>query len=268
MMQLKVRHTTHYRYRVPASYAVQRILLTPLDFASQKVLSWTIEAPGIDKALSYRDAFGNVVHVVTSRGTIGEVTVVAHGIVEASDAAGVVRGLASPMPETVFLRRTKATIPSAGIAAMADAARQGGGDTIAQLHALMHDIRGRIAYEIGATTAHTTAAEALAEGRGVCQDHAHVFLAAARHMGLPSRYVTGYIVTGDEESATASHAWAEVLIPTLGWTGFDAANGVCPTEQYVRVAAGLDAAGVVPVMGSRRGGEAETMAVEVNVTAQ
>jgi len=267
-MQLKVRHTTHYRYRIPASYAVQRLLLTPLDFGSQKVRSWTIEAPGIAKALSYRDAFGNVVHVVTSRGTIEEVTVVAHGIVETSDAAGVVRGLANPMPETVFLRRTKATSLSPEIAAMADAARQGGGDMIAQLHALMHDIRERIAYEIGATTAHTTAAEALAEGRGVCQDHAHVFLAAARHMGLPARYVTGYIVTGDGESATASHAWAEVLIPTLGWTGFDASNGICPTEQYVRVAAGLDAAGVAPVMGSRRGGEAETMAVEVNVTAQ
>ncbi len=267
-MQLKVRHTTHYRYRIPASYAVQRLLLTPLDFASQKVRSWTIEAPGIAQALSYRDAFGNVVHVVTSRGTIEEVTVVAHGIVETSDAAGVVKGLASPMPETVFLRHTKATLPNPEIAAIADTARQTTGDTIAQLHALMHDIRSRIAYEIGATTAHTTAAEALAEGRGVCQDHAHVFLAAARHMGLPSRYVTGYIVTGDGNSATASHAWAEVLIPTLGWTGFDAANGVCPTEQYVRVAAGLDASGVVPVMGSRRGGETETMAVEVNVTAQ
>jgi transglutaminase-like putative cysteine protease len=267
-MQLKVRHTTHYRYRIPASYAVQRLMLTPLDFASQKVRSWTIEAPGIAKALSYRDAFGNVVHVVTSRGTIEEVTVVAHGIVETSDAAGVVRGLASPMPETVFLRHTKATQLSPEIIAMADAARHGDGDTIAQLHVLMHDIRSRIAYVIGATTAYTTAAEALAEGRGVCQDHAHVFLAAARHMGLPARYVTGYIVTGEEQSATASHAWAEVLIPALGWTGFDASNGVCPTEQYVRVAAGLDAAGVVPVMGSRRGGEAETMAVEVNVTAQ
>lgn len=267
-MQLKVRHTTHYHYRIPASYAVQRLLLTPLDFASQKVRSWTIEAPGIAQALSYRDAFGNVVHVVTSRGTIEDVTVVAHGIVETSDTAGVVRGLASPMPETVFLRRTKATLPNPEIAAIAETARGSGGDTIAQMHALMQDIRSRITYEIGATTAHTTAAEALSEGRGVCQDHAHVFLAAARHLGLPARYVTGYIVTGDGQSATASHAWAEVLIPTLGWTGFDAANGVCPTEQYVRVAAGLDASGVVPVMGSRRGGEAETMAVEVNVTPQ
>lgn len=267
-MQLKVRHTTHYRYQVPASYAVQRLLLTPLDFASQKVRSWTIEAPGIAKSLSYRDAFGNIVHVVTTSGTIEEFTVVAHGVVEASDAAGVVRGLACPMPETVFLRHTKATLPNREIVAIADAARESGGDLIAQMHVLMHDIRSRIAYEIGATTAHTTAAEALAEGRGVCQDHAHVFLAAARHMGLPSRYVTGYIVTGDGNNATASHAWAEVLIPKLGWTGFDAANGVCPTEQYVRVAAGLDASGVVPVMGNRRGGEAETMAVEVNVTAQ
>jgi len=267
-MQLNVRHITHYRYQVPASYAVQRLLLTPLDFASQKIRSWTIEAPGFENALTYRDAFGNVVNVVTSRGEIGEVTVVAHGIVETSDAAGVVRGLSCPMPESVFLRRTKATEPSPEIAAIGDRALAHEGDMIAKLHALMHDIRARVAYEIGTTTAYTTAAEALNAGRGVCQDHAHVFLSAARHMGLPARYVTGYIVTGADHAATASHAWAEVLIPSLGWTGFDAANGVCPTGEYVRVAAGLDAAGVVPVMGSRRGGEAETMAVEVNVTAQ
>jgi transglutaminase-like putative cysteine protease len=267
-MQLTVRHTTHYRYAVPASYAVQRLMLTPLDFASQKVKSWTIEAPGITKALSYRDAFGNVVHVVTSSGRIEEVTVTASGVVETSDGAGVVRGLATPMPETVYLRQTPATRPSAEIKDIAEAARATGGDTIAQLHALMEAIRSRISFEIGATTAHTTAAEALAEGRGVCQDHAHVFLAAARHLGLPARYVTGYIVTGPDHSATASHAWAEALIPSLGWTGFDAANRICPTDEYVRVAAGLDAAGVVPVLGSRRGGAIETMAVQVNVTAQ
>jgi transglutaminase-like putative cysteine protease len=267
-MQLTVRHTTHYRYQVPASYAVQRLMLTPLDFASQKVRSWTIEAPGIAKALSYRDAFGNIVHVVTSSGRMEEVTVVASGVVETSDGAGVVRGLASPMPEAVYLRQTIATRPSPEIKDIAAAARATGGDTIAQMHALMEAIRARISFEIGATTAHTTAAESLQEGRGVCQDHAHVFLAAARHLGLPARYVTGYIVTGSDHSATASHAWAEVLIPSLGWTGFDAANRVCPTDEYVRVAAGLDAAGVVPVLGSRRGGAIETMAVQVNVTAQ
>ena len=133
------------------------------------------------------------------------------------------------------------------------------------LHALMAEIHGRVAYEIGATHAHTTAAEAFADGRGVCQDHAHIFIAAARSAGIPARYVTGYLVTGMGASSTAAHAWAEALVPDLGWVGFDPANATCPTENYVRVAAGLDAASVAPIRGSRRGGNGERMRVEVRV---
>jgi transglutaminase-like putative cysteine protease len=72
-------------------------------------------------------------------------------------------------------------------------------------------------------------------------------------------------VTEGNSPATASHAWAEILVPNLGWVGFDAANGKCPTADYVRVASGLDAPGVVPVRGSRRGGEVESMTVSVTV---
>jgi transglutaminase-like putative cysteine protease len=133
------------------------------------------------------------------------------------------------------------------------------------LHALMNDIHSRVAYELGATHAHTTAAEAFADQRGVCQDHAHIFIAAARAAGIPARYVTGYLVTGQGASSTAAHAWAEALVPDLGWIGFDPANAKCPTDNYVRVAAGIDAAGVTPIRGSRRGGNGERMRVEVRV---
>ena len=108
----------------------------------------------------------------------------------------------------------------------------------------------------------------LAEGRGVCQDHAHIFLSAVRSLDIPARYVTGYLVTHDGSTASAAHAWAEVLVPDLGWVGFDAANCKCPTEDYVRVATGLDAQGVVPVRGSRKGGESERLTVEVAVGAE
>jgi transglutaminase-like putative cysteine protease len=129
----------------------------------------------------------------------------------------------------------------------------------------MAALHGRVAYELGATHAHTTAAQAFEDGRGVCQDHAHIFIGMARHLGIPSRYVTGYLVTGDGQDATASHAWAEALVPGLGWVGFDAANGVCPTDHYVRVAGGIDAASVAPVRGTRRGGSTEAMTVSVSV---
>jgi transglutaminase-like putative cysteine protease len=164
----------------------------------------------------------------------------------------------------VFLRVTKPTAANAALRGLADKSFAGCG-VLDGLHALMAEIHGRVAYETGATHAHTTAAEAFADGRGVCQDHAHIFVAAARAAGIPSRYVTGYLATGEGASSTAAHAWAEALVPDLGWVGFDPANAKCPTEAYVRVAAGLDAAAVAPVRGLRRGGKAERMRVAVRV---
>ena len=164
----------------------------------------------------------------------------------------------------MFLRQTKSTLPSPALRALAEktAATSGKLDL---LHRLMDEIHGKVAYEIGTTDSETTAAEAFAAGRGVCQDHAHIFLGAARFLGIPARYVTGYLVTADGAPATAAHAWAEALVPDLGWVGFDAANGTCPTDHYVRVAAGIDAAGITPIRGSRRGGQAERMRVEDRV---
>jgi transglutaminase-like putative cysteine protease len=122
-----------------------------------------------------------------------------------------------------------------------------------QLHDLMGDVRDAIDYEIGASHAHTTAAEALKDGAGVCQDHAHVFISAARTLGIPARYVSGYMATAPGEVAEASHAWAEAHVPDLGWVGFDVANRVCPDERYVRVAVAMDVGGARPVKGIRRG---------------
>jgi transglutaminase-like putative cysteine protease len=120
----------------------------------------------------------------------------------------------------------------------------------------------------GATDSHTGAAEALADGKGVCQDHAHIFIAAARTLGIPARYVTGYLVMADPGPAAAHHAWAEAYVEALGWVGFDVANRMCPTERYVRLAAGLDAGYTAPILGSRRGGAGETLDVSVAVQQQ
>ncbi len=263
-MRLSVSHHTHYDYDTALAYSVQRLYLTPAGFATQKVVNWTIKAPGIETALTYVDGFGNRVHLVTLHDQKGPVTIGAEGIVECSDAAGVVKGLVCPAPDAVFLRQTKVTLPNVTIRALAGKAFSGS-TALDGLHRLMGEIHLRVAYEIGTTDARTTAAEAFTLGRGVCQDHAHIFVGAARAHGIPSRYVTGYLVTGDGASATAAHAWAEALVPDLGWVGFDAANGTCPTDRYVRVAAGIDAAGITPIRGNRRGGGAERMRVEVRV---
>lgn len=263
-MRLSIRHETHYDYDTPLAYSAQRLHLWPADFAAQTVVSWSISAPGFDRALAYTDGFGNRVHMITFGDIVGPVSIVAEGVVEVTDTAGVVKGLASAAPEAVFLRQTKATTATATLRSLAE--KQFAGRSVLEgLHALMAEIHARVAYELGATHAHTTAAEAFADGRGVCQDHAHIFAAAARSAGVPARYVTGYLVIGQGASSTAAHAWAEALVPDLGWVGFDPANATCPTDNYVRVAAGLDAAGVAPIRGSRRGGDAERMRVEVRV---
>lgn len=263
-MRLFVRHETHYDYATPLAYSAQRLHLWPVDFAAQKTVAWSVTAPGIDTALSYTDGFGNCVQMVTFGGIVGPVSIVAEGVVDVTDAAGVVRGLSCAAPEAVFLRQTKPTTATASLRQLAEQ-QFSGRNILSGLHGLMAEIHSRVAYELGATHAHTTAAEAFADGRGVCQDHAHIFVAAARAAGVPARYVTGYLVTGQGASSTAAHAWAEALVPDLGWVGFDPANAKCPTDTYVRVAAGLDAAGVAPIRGSRRGGDEERMRVEVRV---
>ena len=264
-MRLAVRHETRYDYDTALAYSAQRLYLTPPGFASQKVVSWAITAPGMDHALTYLDGFGNRVHVVTYQNQEGPVSIIAEGLIDVSDAAGLVKGLPSPAPDAIFLRQTPATEPSAAIAELAAGITAATPDVLARLHLLMDHIHMKIAYVIGATDAQTTAAEAFADGRGVCQDHAHIFIGVTRAMGLPSRYVTGYLVTGEGASSTAAHAWAETLVPDLGWVGFDVANCKCPTDHYVRVAGGIDASGVTPIRGSRRGGSGERMRVEVRV---
>jgi transglutaminase-like putative cysteine protease len=263
-MHISVRHETHYDYDTPLAYSAQRLHLWPTDFASQKTISWSVSAPGFENALGYTDGFGNHVHMITFGNLAGPVAIVAEGVVEVTDTAGLVRGLNCPAPEAVFLRQTKPTMADAAIRTLAEK-QFTGRSVLGGLHALMAEIHAKVAYELGTTHTHTTAAEAFADGRGVCQDHAHIFIAAARAAGIPARYVTGYLVTGQGASSTAAHAWAEALVPDLGWVGFDPANAKCPTDNYVRVAGGLDSSGVAPIRGSRRGGDAERMRVEVRV---
>ena len=126
-MRLKVRHDTRYDYGEPVAYSVQRLYLTPPSFASQKVVSWAIAVPGIENALNYVDAFGNRVHLVTASGLHDHVAIIAEGIAECTDAAGLVRGLHCPAPDSIFARQTQATEPDPAIRALA-AEAQGSGD--------------------------------------------------------------------------------------------------------------------------------------------
>jgi transglutaminase-like putative cysteine protease len=269
-MRIKISHETRYHFEVSPSHLVQRLHLKPTDFASQKTLHWKITAPGIEGALEYVDGFGNWVHLVTAENPSREAAVIAEGEVETQDSAGVVRGLATHVPDAVYLRQTETTMPDTAMLAAVKPLR-GKKNVLETGHGLMALVHEAIAYEIGTSHAHTTAAESFNAGRGVCQDHAQVVIGMARALQIPARYVTGYLVTGVGASAAAAHAWAELLVPDLGWVGFDAANSQCPTEHYVRLASGLDAGAVTPIKGSRRGGigsEHLTVAVRAEIEQQ
>ena len=136
------------------------------------------------------------------------------------------------------------------------------------LHALSDAVLEAVAYETGRTDASTSAEAALAAGHGVCQDHAHIFIGAARLLGVPARYVSGYLLMDGVIDQQAGHAWAEAHVAGLGWVGFDVSNAICPDARYVRVAAGADYHDAAPITGVTLGSGAAEMTVEVSVAQQ
>ncbi len=215
----------------------------------------------------HEDAFGNLTHTFTADGPLSELGVSVDGEVETQDTQGLMRGTVERFPPQLFLRETRLTHADDAIAAFAaDVRGAAGAGELAVLHALLERLHGTMAYDTERTQVATTAAEAFALGRGVCQDLAHIFIAAARSLGVPARYAGGYFRRGDDvRHQEAGHAWVEAFVPALGWVAFDPANGICATDAHVRVAIGLDYLGAAPVRGSRYGGSDETLAVTVDV---
>jgi transglutaminase-like putative cysteine protease len=265
-MLIEVVHKTKYRYDAPARYSIQSLRLEPPAFDAQRIVSWSVTAPGIESGFRFVDCFGNAVVLASIATTHDSIEIEARGVVETLDCSGVARGLPDSAPLRVYLRTTPKTSPSAGLI---DLARHAQRRTVLEtLHELMQAVSEAVVYEIGTSHQHTTAADALASGHGVCQDHAQVFITAARVLGIPSRYVNGYFLSGTLAPAEAHHAWAEAWVEGLGWVGFDPANRCCPTERYVRLACGLDAASAAPIRGTQRGGADEALDVEVEVQQQ
>jgi transglutaminase-like putative cysteine protease len=265
-MRILVSHHTLYRYEQPANGVIQVLRLTPRHHDGQYVVRWRLDLSHDGRLEQREDAFGNIVHAFTLGGPIDEVGVHVEGEVETQDTAGVVRGTVERFPPAFYLRETPLTRPEAGIAAFAAEVAAEGGAPLERLHRLLARLHGEIAFDTDPTHVHTTAAQAFALKRGVCQDLTHIFIAAARQMDLPARYVGGHLHRADGVTEQAAgHAWAEAFVPDLGWIGFDPANGFCITEAHVRVAVGLDYLGAAPVRGARYGGGQEKLDVAVRV---
>jgi transglutaminase-like putative cysteine protease len=193
--------------------------------------------------------------------------VLVEGEVETRDTNGVVLGAVERFPPSLYLRATALTEPDEAIAGLAASVRaDAGADDLNLLHQLLERLHRDVQFDTDPTHAATTAAEAYALKRGVCQDLTHIFLAAARSAGVPARYVSGYFRRNDGVTdQDAGHAWAEAFVPRLGWVAFDPANGICTTDAHIRVAIGLDYLGAAPVRGTRYGGMDENLSVLIRI---
>ena len=248
-MELAVRHQTTYRYATPANQVSLLLRLQPGALNCQQPGAWAVTVNGTPVTDFPLNAFGDGEGFYHRRGAFSEMEIVATGTVTTQERHGIVSGFPHEAPLPVFLRQTQLTRPDAAILALARSIAER--EPIPRLHALSAKVREAIAYESGATTSATTAAEALALGRGVCQDHANLFVSAARSLGIPARYISGYLLADEAGHALReTHAWAEAWVDGLGWVGFDATNGLCITELYVRLCSGLDAHDAAPVRGS------------------
>jgi transglutaminase-like putative cysteine protease len=266
-MRICVSHQTTYRYDTPAGSVIQILRLTPRNHDGQYVAHWRIDISADCRLEQHEDAFGNITHAFTAEGPFNELRVQVEGEVEIRDTQGIVRDTVERFPPSLYLRETTLTAPDAAITAFAaDVREPAGHEPLKILHLLLDRLHSELRYDTDPTHTATTAAEAFALKAGVCQDLTHIFIAAARTLGIPARYVGGYVRRTDGVAEQdAGHAWAEAYINNLGWVAFDTTNGICATDDHVRVAVGLDYLGAAPVRGMRYGGVGETLAVNVRV---
>lgn len=251
-MRLDVVHTTHYTYDSPVRASTQYLRLTPRDSARQSVVSWQIETPGTPTRTT--DGYGNVLHVLTLDQPASEILIRVSGTVETRVAYDEGADPA-PLSPLVFTRPTALTRADSALAAFADRFRRRAGSP-SGLEELAAAVLKQMPFTPGGTHAGNSAAEAFALGSGVCQDHTHVFVACCRHLGVPARYVSGYLYS--DGAQVASHAWAEAWTVDR-WRSFDVANSRSAGEQHIKLAIGADYLDACPIRGTRTGGGGEKM---------
>jgi transglutaminase-like putative cysteine protease len=234
-MRLILAHETRYVYDTPVRYSAQYLRLTPRDTARQTVLDWKLDTPG--QPVRTQDGYGNVLHVLTLDRPLTEIVIRVSGTVETarsvdepSDFTGV------PLPPLVFVRATALTRADGELGKLAEGFR-GRAAELAGLRALAEAVRGAQPGD---------GAEALT----------HAFLAACRLLGVPARYVSGYLCAAD--GGAALHSWAEAWVDEH-WRSFDIVQGGPVGERHVKLAVGADSLDACPIRGMRTGGGLETM---------
>ncbi len=283
-MLLEIRHVTQYHYDAPVRESVMELWMQPQKTATQRLVSFSLELEPQAQVFSYADSFGNAVYHFDVPQPHTRLDILAHSAVETQEPDALpaaldqgewdrlrsdfVRGecfdFLRPHGHACMTERLAAFIAEHSIEGL----RQN--DPLTAARALSQAIYGAFEYETGVTRADSPIDEALAHGRGVCQDFAHIMIAVCRNWGLPARYVSGYLQTnrvdgGDRSDPDATHAWVEVFLPSLRWVGFDPTNNTLAGERHIAVAVGRDYDDVPPSRGVFKGEAESQLAVGVSV---
>ncbi len=276
-MRLRIEHTTVFHYAEPIVEAYTEMRLHPLEAAGQRCLRFSLETEPAGEVMMYIDRYGNIVHHFDTLQSHDKVVVVTSSVVDTPRTFIPDQKELTPLDRFDYLASTKYAPEDDRIRQFAES-NYVKGDPEGSAIGLMEALFSSLKYEPGATDVKTTAPEALELGRGVCQDFAHLMLSAARSLGIPARYVSGYLYSPQtiRERAevgipvpanAASHAWVDVFIDDLGWLSLDPTHNCPQTEEYVRVATGRDYADVPPTRGVYKGSAKEELSVNVSVQA-
>lgn len=264
-MHLSISHKTTYRFERSLSYGFQQIRLTPKSPHNEAAMDWNVSVEGGEIQVGYKDHHNNQVHLVAIDDDTDFIEITSEGRINVENKNGVIGPHKGFVPLWYFQRETSLTLAGAKVKRLLKTLQRPLAQSVDSFHALSKAIAAHVTYETGTTNSVTSAEDALLLGKGVCQDHAHIFIAAARKAGFPARYISGYLMMNDRVSQDATHAWAEVYLQDLGWVGFDVSNGISPDERYVRVASGLDYREAAPISGMTYGGGGETLSVDIQV---
>jgi Transglutaminase-like enzymes, putative cysteine proteases len=257
-MKLTIDHHTQYHYAEMVRHSTQYLRLTPQTSQRQRIVSWQLDLP--EQATITTDGYGNILHVLSLDTPHETIQIHAHGEVEIlEDESDDAIELISPL---TYLRSSSLTHATAPIRLLAQQ-HHDDSQPLVGLQSLMQAILEKMPYTPGATDVSFSADEALAARNGVCQDHTHVFLACCRSVGIPARYVSGYLYSPDS-AHVAMHAWAEVWLNDR-WNTFDITNNTCSPNQHLKLAVGMDYLDACPVRGVRFGGGSEAMQAKAAV---
>jgi transglutaminase-like putative cysteine protease len=278
-----VRHLTKFVYTWPVSESSTEVRMHPRSDSNQRCLSFSLSVSPRCRVFTYRDHLGNNIHHFDIPGGHSQLVIVAESVVEHQPLAEIPTELAPNAWEDLDAlvaqgdywemllpsEFAKSTPLLEKLAAELDVVRRD--DPLKLLHELNVRLYDAFRYEKQSTRVDSPIDEALRTRQGVCQDFAHIMIALVREVGIPCRYVSGYLYHGNEDhdrsTSSATHAWVEAFLPALGWVGFDPTNALVARDRHIRTALGRDYADVPPTRGLFRGRTDSAMYVAVQVTA-